>query len=215
MVERLASAPVAQLLHRALQRADRVFAQSFGQYALTRSQFAVLNAVNQSGGGGTQSTLVEVTGIDRSSMADLIARLVKRGWLQRRRAEHDKRAYNVQLTAKGGAVFAAAEPLLDRQLTSCWHLCHRRNACDFLGLWKRSSLESRPTPGQLAAASRGVEQGHSSLAVGFFLSCPGSLQTTNQTPKYVVVTVGRSMRVHSRSPTGDRVARARIPGRKR
>ena len=78
--------------------------------ALTRSQFAVLNAVKQSGGGGTQSTLVEATGIDRSSMADLVSRLVKRGWLRRRRAEHDKRANDVQLTAKGAVVFAAAEP---------------------------------------------------------------------------------------------------------
>jgi DNA-binding MarR family transcriptional regulator len=110
MVERAASPHVAQLLHRALQRADSVFAQSVGRYALTRSQFAVLNAVKQSGGGGTQSALVAVTGIDRSSIADLVGRLIKRGWLQRGRAEHDKRAYSVQLTAKGAAVFAAAEP---------------------------------------------------------------------------------------------------------
>ena len=110
MVERAASTHVAQLLHRALQRADSVFAQSVGPQTLTRSQFAVLNAVKQSGGGGTQSALVEVTGIDRSSIADLVARLVKRGWLKRRRAEHDKRAYSVRLTAKGAAVFAAAEP---------------------------------------------------------------------------------------------------------
>jgi len=110
MVERAASPHVAQLLHRALQRADSVFAQSVGRYALTRSQFSVLNAVKQSGGGGTQSALVAVTGIDRSSIADLVGRLIKRGWLQRGRAEHDKRAYSVQLTAKGAAVFAAAEP---------------------------------------------------------------------------------------------------------
>jgi DNA-binding MarR family transcriptional regulator len=110
MVERAPSPHVAQLLHRALQRADSLFAQSVGTHALTRSQFAVLNAVKQSGGGGTQSALVDVTGIDRSSIADLVGRLVKRGWLQRRPAEHDKRAYSVQLTAKGAAVLAAAEP---------------------------------------------------------------------------------------------------------
>jgi MarR family transcriptional regulator, temperature-dependent positive regulator of motility len=110
MVERAPSPHVAQLLRRALQRADSVFAQSAGAHALTRSQFAVLNAVKQSGGGGTQSALVEVTGIDRSSIADLVGRLVKRGCLQRRPAEHDKRAYSVQLTAKGAAVLAAAEP---------------------------------------------------------------------------------------------------------
>jgi DNA-binding MarR family transcriptional regulator len=77
---------------------------------LTRSQFTVLNAVKQSGGGGSQSAIVEATGIDRSSMADLVARLVQRGWLQRQRTEHDRRAYDVRLTAKGAAVLAAAEP---------------------------------------------------------------------------------------------------------
>ena len=53
---------------------------------------------------------MEVTGIDRSSMADLVARLIKYGWLQRTRAQHDKRAYEVRLTAKGTAVLAAVEP---------------------------------------------------------------------------------------------------------
>ena len=110
MVERSASrTPVAQLLHRACQRADSAFAQAVGRPALTRSQYAVLNAVKQSGG-GSQSTIVEGTGIDRSSVADLVARLVKRGWLQRSRSEHDKRAYEVRLTAKGAAILAAAEP---------------------------------------------------------------------------------------------------------
>ena len=110
MVERSSEYARRSTVTSALQRADSVFAQSVGPNALTRSQFAVLNAVKQSGGGGTQSDLVEATGIDRSSIADLVARLVKRGWLRRRRAEHDKRANEVELTAKGAAVFAAAEP---------------------------------------------------------------------------------------------------------
>ena len=111
MVERPASRTLAaQLLHRACQRADSVFAEAVGKHALTRSQFTVLNAVKQSGGGGSQTAIVEATGTDRSSMADLVARLVKRGWLQRHRTEHDRRAYDVGLTAKGAAVLAAAEP---------------------------------------------------------------------------------------------------------
>jgi len=110
MVERSASpVPVAQLLHRACQRADSLFTQAVGKPALTRSQFVVLNAVKQTGG-GSQSTLVEATGIDRSSMADLVARLIKHGWLQRTRSDHDKRAYEVRLTPKGAAVLAAVEP---------------------------------------------------------------------------------------------------------
>ena len=110
MVERSARrVPVAQLLHRACQRADSLFSQAVGEAALTRSQFAVLNAVKLSGG-GSQSTLVALTGIDRSSMADLVARLIKYGWLQRTRAQNDRRAYEVRMTAKGAAVLAAVEP---------------------------------------------------------------------------------------------------------
>jgi DNA-binding MarR family transcriptional regulator len=114
MVERSASpTPVAQLLHRACQRADSLFTQANAKPALTRSQFVVLNAVKQSGG-GSQSTLVDATGIDRSSMADLVGRLVKLGWLQRTRSKQDRRAYEVQLTAKGVAVLARAEPAARR-----------------------------------------------------------------------------------------------------
>ena len=81
MVERSARrTPVAQLPHRACQRADSLFSQAVGKPALTRSQTAALNATQQSGG-GWRSTLVELTGIDRSSMANLAARLVKQGWL--------------------------------------------------------------------------------------------------------------------------------------
>ena len=131
MGARSASTHVAQLLHRALQRADSVFAQSVGTHALTRSQFEVLDAVKQSGGGVTQSALVELTGTDRSSMADLVARLVKRGWLRRRRADHDKRANAVQLTAKGESFSQLQSSLLDRRLICCWHLFLRRNGCGF------------------------------------------------------------------------------------
>jgi MarR family transcriptional regulator, temperature-dependent positive regulator of motility len=44
---------------------------------------------------------VNVTGIDRSTTAELVSRLVKKGWLQRRRTKEDARTYAVRLTATG------------------------------------------------------------------------------------------------------------------
>ena len=44
---------------------------------------------------------MNATGIDRSTVANLVARLVKRGWLQRRHTKDDARAYAVRLTAAG------------------------------------------------------------------------------------------------------------------
>lgn len=110
MADRSASRSSAfQLLHRAGQRADSVFAREVGKTALTRSQFAVLLAVKRSTG-GSQSAIVEATGIDRSSTAALVLRLVEKGWLQRRRTQSDKRVYAVRLTATGASVLASAEP---------------------------------------------------------------------------------------------------------
>jgi DNA-binding MarR family transcriptional regulator len=46
-------------------------------------------------------SLVIETGIDRSTMSDIVRRLVKQGWLRRRRSRDDARAVLVQLTAVG------------------------------------------------------------------------------------------------------------------
>ena len=51
--------------------------------------------------GLTQTDLVERTGIDRSTLADIVARLLGRGLIQRRRAKEDARAYAIKLTAQG------------------------------------------------------------------------------------------------------------------
>jgi DNA-binding MarR family transcriptional regulator len=51
--------------------------------------------------GVSQTDIVNATGIDRSTTAELVTRLVKKGWLQRRRAKDDARAYAVRLTAAG------------------------------------------------------------------------------------------------------------------
>ena len=49
----------------------------------------------------SQTGLVEQTGVDRSTLADVVRRLVKKGLLQRKRTRRDARMYAVRLTAKG------------------------------------------------------------------------------------------------------------------
>lgn len=98
------------LLHRAGQRADELFTASMGEKDLTPRQYAVLKAVaimeNPS-----QTALVEYTGIDRSTIADIVRRLIKRGMLQRRRTAHDARMYAVKLTPAGREALKSAEPV--------------------------------------------------------------------------------------------------------
>jgi len=97
------------LLHRAGQCADEMFALSVGQVGLTPRQFAVMTAIANSAE-PSQTTLVDRTGIDRSTMADIVRRLTSRGLVQRRRTRRDARRYAVRLTDKGENALKQAEP---------------------------------------------------------------------------------------------------------
>ena len=74
---------------------------------LTPRQFAVLVTVSQNEG-LSQTHLVERTGIDRSTLADIVRRMLKKGLLQRRRTKEDARAYAVKLTEEGWRVLRSA-----------------------------------------------------------------------------------------------------------
>ena len=54
--------------------------------------------------------LVERTGIDRSTLADIVGRLLGRGLIQRRRAKDDARAYAIKLTPQGAKALREAQP---------------------------------------------------------------------------------------------------------
>lgn len=97
------------LLHRAGQCADELFAQNIGKSDLTPRQYAVLRTVSESED-PSQTDLVHATGIDRSTLADIVRRLVTRGLLQRKRTREDARMYAVRLSAAGRSALASAEP---------------------------------------------------------------------------------------------------------
>lgn len=97
------------LLHRALQLALDYHADAAGSQAITQRQFTVLAAAGQSEG-LTQNDLVRATGIDRSTLADLVARLLAKGLLLRERSATDARANAVRLSEAGRqALEAGAE----------------------------------------------------------------------------------------------------------
>lgn len=94
-----------QLLHRASQVADAIHDAALSDIALTARQNTVLHCVallqNPS-----QSQICEVTGIDRSTLADIVKRMVKKGLVQRRRARGDARKYALRLTPLGEEALA-------------------------------------------------------------------------------------------------------------
>ena len=100
-------------LHRAGQCAGDIFQAEMGNAALTPRQYAVLITVSQNEG-LSQTHLVDKTGIDRSTLADIVRRMLKKGLLQRRRTKEDARAYAVKLTEEGWRTLKAAEPMARR-----------------------------------------------------------------------------------------------------
>ena len=103
----LADSP-SHLLHRALQLALDVYADE-ADGLVTQRQFAVLSAVADHEG-LSQTDLVRATGIDRSTLADLVGRMIGKGFLERERSAKDARAKTVRLAKLGRDALAQAAP---------------------------------------------------------------------------------------------------------
>jgi DNA-binding MarR family transcriptional regulator len=97
---------VTHLLHRALQLALDYHADAGGAASVTQRQFTVLAAA-AAADGLTQNDLVRATGIDRSTLADLVARMLAKGLLLRERSASDARANVVRLSDAGREALGA------------------------------------------------------------------------------------------------------------
>jgi DNA-binding MarR family transcriptional regulator len=123
------------LLHRAGQCAEVLFTNETGKADLTPRQYAILASVAQNPD-ISQTGLVEQTGVDRSTLADIVRRLVKKGLLQRKRTRRDARMYAVRLTPKGQAALSAIKPAaarVDQRLLSVLAAGQRGGFIESLG----------------------------------------------------------------------------------
>ena len=107
----LATSP-SHLMHRALQLALDIYAEEAGADGLTQRQFAVLEAASMKAG-LTQTDLVRATGIDRSTLADLVTRMTAKGLLERERSTLDARAKAVRVSQEGAVRLEAARPRVE------------------------------------------------------------------------------------------------------
>jgi DNA-binding MarR family transcriptional regulator len=107
-VDSLSRSP-SHLLHKVLQLALDIYAEETGKGALTQRQYAVLAAASTVDG-ASQTDLVDMTGIDRSTLADMVARMIEKGWLGRERSKTDARAKTVRLTDKGAQALKEIAP---------------------------------------------------------------------------------------------------------
>ena len=105
------------LLRRAQQYANDLYSKEVGSSGPTPRQFEVLSVVagNQ---GLSQTDLVQATGIDRSTLADMIARMIKKGLLSRQRTKTDARANAVSITASGKRMLQGAMSSVNKSDTA-------------------------------------------------------------------------------------------------
>lgn len=96
------------LLRRAGQYGADIYAVHKNRHDLTPRQFAVLLTVDQNEN-ISQIGLVEKTGIDRSTLAELVKRLVDNNLLQRRRTREDARANALRISASGRRALTASQ----------------------------------------------------------------------------------------------------------
>ncbi|MBS0332668.1 MAG: MarR family transcriptional regulator [Proteobacteria bacterium] len=140
----------SHLLHRALQRALDIYVDEFGESGITQRQYAVLAAADEHEG-ATQADLVRITGIDRSTLADMARRMIGKGLLERERSNVDARANAVRLTEEGRLALADARPKMaqaDARLLKLISGGGRRSA--FVGLLRdlsRTPDDAKPAKG--------------------------------------------------------------------
>lgn len=96
----------SHLLHRVEQLAADRFTQLVGD-TVTLRQFTALAAIADAPG-LSQNDLVRATGIDRSTLADMIARMERRGWVDRTTSLLDARAHSVRLARAGEEILLGA-----------------------------------------------------------------------------------------------------------
>jgi len=97
---------IASEIYRAHQEIEAARAEVLDPMTPRQHQVLCYFAGNE---GASQTNAVDATGIDRSTMADIIRRLVDRGYLSRKRTRSDARMYAVQATDKARRAIASVE----------------------------------------------------------------------------------------------------------
>lgn len=101
------------LIRRCQQRAVDLFTDEVGEDGPNPRQFAVLISVFQNPG-LSQTALVEASGIDRSTLTEVLRRMIDRGMISRSRTPADQRANALFLTDEGRAILESAFEAAER-----------------------------------------------------------------------------------------------------
>ena len=147
----------SHLMHRVLQLALDIYTEEAGSDGLTQRQFAVLEAVSHKAG-LTQTDLVRATGIDRSTLADLVARMTTKGLLDREKSTLDARAKAVRLSPAGEAALEAARPRVEAADKRIMALLPKGKRDGFLELLAELAGEADAAPVKAKAEAKAAKK---------------------------------------------------------
>ena len=99
------------LLHRVHQRATELFQEKMAGTNLTARQYVVLVTAAQKDG-ASQQYIIDATGIDRSTVSQIMQTMIRKGLLKRKRTKEDARAYAITLTEHGRDVLKTSEMIV-------------------------------------------------------------------------------------------------------
>ena len=151
------SASPSHLMHRVLQLALDIYSEEAGSNGPTQRQFAVLEAVSHKSG-LTQTDLVRATGIDRSTLADLVSRMTVKGLLDREKSSIDARAKAVRLSPKGQEALDAARPRVEAADKRILALLPKGKRDGFLDLLSELAGEADAAPDKAKAEARAAKK---------------------------------------------------------
>jgi DNA-binding MarR family transcriptional regulator len=98
------------LLRRAWYGLNQAFRRRIARMGVTPDQFTVLRTLSESDPRGiTQSELTQAMSSDPNTVASLLERMQRAGWVDRQPHERDRRAHRILLRPRGAAKFAEAQ----------------------------------------------------------------------------------------------------------
>ena len=129
------STSLLHLLHRASQIAEERLTRGLGDTDVTPRQIAVLVVIADRED-LNQTDVTEATGIDRSTLADIVRRLVDRKLVSRKRTKEDARAYALKVTDAGRRVLTTSMPVLARVEAELLDVLPAKKRGELVGLLK-------------------------------------------------------------------------------
>jgi DNA-binding MarR family transcriptional regulator len=143
----------SHLLRRCVQYANDLFSRESAASDLTKQQFTVLAAVEQNEG-ISQTDLVGLTGIDRSTLAEMIRRMIDKGLLDRERTESDQRANAVRIAAAGKKALRSARTANERVEKTLLAGLPAGDRTKFLKMLATVASKAEPAPSSSRSAGK-------------------------------------------------------------